>query len=54
MTPEQREELEKLKAETLVHKNQRLIREKQAVCLHTNVEEQDGFSWCADCNLDLN
>jgi hypothetical protein len=54
LTPEQREELEKLKAETLVQKNQRMIREKQAVCPHTNIDEQDGFRWCADCDLDFN
>lgn len=46
--------LEKLQAETLSEKNLRLIREKQAICAHKNVDEQDGFVWCADCNLDFN
>ena len=45
--------LAELQAETLSEKSVRLVREKQAKCPHDNVEECDGFVWCADCNYDI-
>ena len=54
MERDQRDELQKLQAETLCQKNRRLILEKQAVCPHKNIEEQDGFRWCGDCDFDFN
>lgn len=53
MTPDQRQELQTLQAETLAQKHKRLVRAKQAACPHTNIDEMDGFVWCADCDFDI-
>jgi len=54
MPEHEREVLQKLQSETLSEKHRRLTLEKQTICPHTNIDEQDGFRWCADCDYNFN